>query len=282
MKKYTKNECFISDNETESSSYENIIYDLKRMELLNQTINELIERANNLENKLKKDNVILNYKITKLANMDAFATDKEIQALVRELQEKLKIKKELFAKKNKMLKTQLSEFRRKYYELFNKKISINCGHLINEIENNIGEKVYYDLCSDVAYPSHLSLNKILKKIKKKSINLDVTISDKKIPEKEKNKIFYSKNFSVDLERLQARGVDLSFYVVPDYKTDLDGKKYTYLKVKDIYNTNIYFKLGDLIKEKDDWRPIDLIKESVLNYKQKEAFHMKKNQKTKKI
>ena len=277
MIKIEKEEGFIPKDGYKDISYESIVYDLNRIELLNDTINELINCCNNLDFSAKKDNVILNFEITKLANKKNFSTDENLQALALELQEKLSIKRELFIKRYEYLQKQIKDFRKSYYELFAKEVNINCASLIKQLEKNLNKKLYYNLYLDVVYPYHLSLNKIIKRLKNKTTNLNLTISDNKNlkESKENTEIFYSKSFPINLEKMQAKGVDLSLYIIPEYKTTLDGKKYTYLKVRDIYNTNLDFKLGDLIKESEEWKPVELIRNAVLDYKQSEKEKIKK-------
>ena len=122
-----------------------ILYDLDRVKLLKKTIDELLEMKNALEQIERKDNIKINKDIVRIANRMDFSKNINLQKKVKELQQKLKIKAEIFNKKEKMLDYQLMEFRKTYYNILNKKINMNCGNLINGLETKLGKKIYCNL-----------------------------------------------------------------------------------------------------------------------------------------
>ena len=259
-----------------------ILYDLDRVKLLKKTIDELLEMKNALEQIERKDNIKINKDIVRIANRMDFSKNINLQKKVKELQQKLKIKAEIFNKKEKMLDYQLMEFRKTYYNILNKKINMNCGNLINGLETKLGKKIYCNLYFDIKPFKYLRLKKVLKKLQNEQLKLVFTISDEKQNGdlKQNSNVLYSKSFNVSIDDLEYDNLLLKDNLLLNIFVDENGKKYAKLAVDDIYSINLDFKLIDIIKEKKQWKPVDLLREVIINYKIQEQEYNKIKKKRK--
>ena len=257
--------------------------DLKRLKDIQKVIDDIKNQieVHEFENETKINT--LKDKIYKLTIKDSYLTDKESQELVKQLQVRIESKEELFKRRQTILINQLNEFKKAYNRLYNKKIKVRCGDLKKELEKD-NNQLYINLSVGIVSYDCSELFDIISEYQDKTCCIDMTISDKKHPEyyKELNKILYVNRFPVNFEDEQYDGNSLSSHLTIGYGFTDDPKRYTYLKIEDPSEINIKFKLGELTKENDNWKPAKLIRDAVCNCKDNEYKNNKKNQKIKRI
>ena len=258
--------------------------DLKRLKDIQKVIDDIKNQieAHEFENEAKINT--LKDKIYKLTIKDSYLTDKESQELVKQLQVRIESKEELFKRRQTILINQLNEFKKAYNRLYNKKIKVRCGDLKKELEKD-NNQLYINLSVGIVSYDCSELSDIISEYQDKTCCIDMTISDKKHPEyyKELNKILYVNRFPVNFEDEQYDGNNLSSHLTIGYGFTDDPKRYTYLKIEDPSEINIKFKLGELTKEDENWKPAKLIRDAVCNCKDKEyKKNDKKKQKIKRI
>lgn len=257
--------------------------DLKRLKDIQKTIDDIKNQIEIYECENEDKTNYLKDKIYKLTIKDSYLTDNESQKLVKQLQDRIEFKEELFKRRQIILINQLNEFKKAYNKLYNKKIKVRCGDLKKELEKD-NNKLYINLSVGIVSYDCFELSDIISEYQDKTCCIDMTISDKKHPEyyKELNKILYVNRFPVNFEDEQYDGNNLSSHLTIGYGFTDDPKRYTYLKIEDPSEINIKFKLGELTKENDNWKPAKLIRDAVCNCKDNEYKKNKKNQKTKRI
>lgn len=267
MEKRNNSFCASRENQKLETS-KDIVQELDRLNLLQDTMDELVEQKNSLVEKNRTDQLTLNDKILEIVNKPSFKTDLSAQNLVKEIQNKIKIKNELLKKRISMIDNLLSQFKGSYYKVCNKEVYVNCASLLTELENLSGKRLYCNASLDIISFSSPNLDKIVKKNKDKQCNLELTISDKKYPEyyKKLNNIFYSKSIKVGFDDIQEDGLPLKEHITLSHGITEDGQRYTSLKINDIDDLILKLKLGDLVNESEDYKPVDLLTQAVCNCK----------------
>ena len=258
-------------------------YDLEELTEMKKTIDDIIEKMNIYELKTQSEIATLKDKIYHLTTQNSYINDSESQELVKKIQDKIKRKELLFFERNKVLLNQLNNFKEAYNKLYSKEIVIRCGDLKEELEKSIAQ-VFVNLSVGIVSYDHTELSNILDKYQNKTCCIDMCISEKEYPEycRELNNILYTKRFPVDFNEEQYDGNTLSSHLTIGYGLTDDPSRYTYLKIDDPNEINLKFRLGDLTKEDENWKPSKLIREAICNCKDKEYKTNVEKQKIKRI
>lgn len=259
--------------------------DLSRLKELKDTIDLIIRQIEKYEEKKDLDLNNLKEKIYKLTSNENYVENQECQDLIKQVHNKIEMKKELFKKKEEILEHQLNQFKETYNKLYSKEIFVRCEDLIDELKKLSNSDIYTNLSIGIVSFEYSNLSKIIKEYTDKICCIDMTISDKKNPEyyMEMNNILYSNRYPTNFKEIQYDGKALSNHITLDYGFSDEAKRYTCLKIADISNIRLKLKLGDLTKENlETWKPVELIKEAVFNCKDKEYKKNIEKQKVKRI
>ena len=258
-------------------------FDLKQMNDIKNTIDDIIEKKEMYESKIQSEIATLKDKIYQITTKKSYINDFDSQDLVKKISEKIEGKELLLYKRNKVLINQLNEFKIAYNKLYSKKIIVRCGDLKEELEKYI-PKIFVNLSIGIVSYDHTELTNIIDEYQDKTCCIDMCISETETPEYHKNlnNVLYVKRFPVDFNEEQYDGEMLSNHLTIGYGLTDDPSRYTYLKIEDPSEINLKFRLGDLINEDENWKPVKLFREAICNCKDNEYKRNNEKQKTKRI
>ena len=259
------------------------LFNLDRVEILKETIIELKNNLNYLDEELNKTLIKLNNKITQIEESPLYDKDVELQIMKKDLAIEIEAQKVLYEYKREYIMKQLNLFEEMYKEVSNKTVIVKGMDLKEELEDLTESKIYSNLSIDIVSSNNGSLHKIMKENKKNIKYMNLTISDKKKPEydMEQNKILYTMKFPIEFDEIDADGVPLYKHINLKHEFSDDARRYTSLNIDSIDNINLKFKLGDLVKEDSDtFKPVKLLRDAICNIKSREI--KKDKQKVKRI
>lgn len=244
--------------------------DLEKMNDIKNVIDDIIEKKEMYELKTQSEIATLKDKIYQITTKKSYINDFDSQDLVKKISEKIEGKELLLYERNKVLINQLNEFKIAYNKLYSKKIIVRCGDLKDELEKNIPQ-IFIILSIGIVSYDHTELTNIIDEYQDKTCCIDMCISETETPEyhKDLNNVLYVKRFPVDFNEEQYDGETLSKHLTIGYGLTDDPSRYTYLKIEDPSEINLKFRLGDLTKEEENWKPVKLIREAICNCKDRE-------------
>ena len=245
--------------------------DLKRLEDLKKTIDTIIDQISIFDNKKEKEINLLKNKICDLTSKENYVEDEKSKELIRTAHDRIEAKKELYDRRKRILEKQLQQFKDSYNSLYSKEIKVKCSDLKEELEKITGKNIYVNLSIGILSYNYVNLHKIIKENKDKTIFMDMTICDKENPDyrKELNSMLYTKRFPIEFNEEQYDNNYLEEHINLKYGLTEDAKKYTSLDIDDNSDIVIKIKLGELTKEEENWKPVNLIREAVCKCKDRE-------------